>query len=337
MSERSGYNGAPPYSELVADDGTTWLAYRRTLVPDYARAWREAVFSYAMLIAGFALHVALNRAWGNIAGLLLAPLSALWVGFWLHALTQFAHEGAHGHLAGNRKLNDLLADWLLWPLFALPIRGYRKSHMQHHVHLGDHLDTELSYYECLDPWYFLRAVTGLQVLVLVYRRIVKPKAAADDVEQVRGLKSGASEVEVLIALGRTVLLHGSVIAVALWFGLWGAALAWLFGFAVLYPAFNATRQILEHRSFEATCDIDFSSREHGALNRWFGDDAFSRYFGAAGVNRHLLHHWDPSVSYTNFEQMEAFILRTPWAGRLRASRTTYWRATVQMLRTAARH
>jgi len=97
IKQRSGYNGAPPYSELVAEDGTTWLAYRKTLMPHYARAWRDAAFCYFMLFGGFGLHVASNYFWGNAAGFVTAPLAALWVGFWMHTLIQFAHEGAHGH------------------------------------------------------------------------------------------------------------------------------------------------------------------------------------------------------------------------------------------------
>ena len=337
MSEkRNVYNGAPPYSELVTEDGATWLAYRKTLVPDYARAWREAAFCYLMLLGGFGLHVAANYFWGNRVGLVTVPLAAAWVGFWMHALIQFAHEGAHGHLARNRKLNDVLADWLLWPLFALPIRGYRRSHMQHHVHLGDHMDTELSYYECLSPWYFTRAITGIHVAQLVLRRIVRPKGVAPEIELAIGQRSGLSKTEELVALARSVLVHGSIMAIAAFNGLYGSAVAWLLGFLIMYPAFNSTRQTLEHRSFDSTCDVDFSKVEHGPVNRLFGDDPFSRYFGAAGVNRHLLHHWDPGISYTRLPDMEAFILRTPYANQIRQSRTTYRRAVAAMLRTAAR-
>jgi len=35
-----------------------------------------------------------------------------------------------------------------------------------------------------------------------------------------------------------------------------------------------------------------------APDRLFGDDFFSCTFGGAGFNRHLLHHWEPQISYT---------------------------------------
>jgi hypothetical protein len=48
------HNGTPPLAELVNDDGVSWLEYRKILVPDYARAWRDTLFCYAMLFGGFA-------------------------------------------------------------------------------------------------------------------------------------------------------------------------------------------------------------------------------------------------------------------------------------------
>ena len=165
VEARQIYNGAPPMAELVAENGVTWLEYRKTLAPDYARAWREVAICYLMLLGGYAMNIVVAIVWRVVAGLLIAPLVALWIGFWLHGLNQFAHEGAHGNLARDRKKNDLLSDWLIWPLFAQTVRSYRKSHMQHHVHLGDHLDTEINYYDCMDPWFLVKGVTGIQMVL----------------------------------------------------------------------------------------------------------------------------------------------------------------------------
>jgi fatty acid desaturase len=322
------YNGAPPMAELVAENGVTWLEYRKTLAPDYARAWREVAICYLMLFGGYAMNIVVAIVWRVVAGLLIAPLVALWIGFWLHGLNQFAHEGAHGNLARDRKKNDLLSDWLIWPLFAQTVRSYRKSHMQHHVHLGDHLDTEINYYDCMDPWFLVKGVTGIQMVLMVVRYILKPKAAP------AGQSAPAAQRDALMAVARTGVIHGLFIAIPAGFHLFGPAAAWLLGLAAVYPSFGTTRQILEHRDLPASCKTDFAKVEHGPVNRLFGDDLFSRYFGAAGLNRHLLHHWDPGISYTRLPDMEAFILRTPHAKVIRESRSTYFRMASAMLQTA---
>ena len=43
---------------------------------------------------------------------------------------------------------------------------------------------------------------------------------------------------------------------------------------------------------------------HGEVNRLFGNNFFSRFFGGAGFNKHLLHHINPSISYTKFKDLE---------------------------------
>lgn len=324
-------------AELVDPGGVTWLEYRKTLKPDYARAWRDAAFCYGMLFGGFAVECAVNAVWGNLAALLAAPAAALWIGFCLHALNQFGHEGAHGHMAADRKRNDLLSDWLLWPLFAQSVRSYRRSHMQHHVHLGDRLDTEVNYHECLDPWFLLKTLTGIQLLLMVVRYVVKPKPATAGEAAAAGNKLPANREglsRTLVSLARTALIHGSLIAIPAWEHHFGAAAAWLLGVGAAYPCLGTTRNILEHRAFDAACETDFTKVEHGPVNRLFGDDWLSRHFGAAGTNRHLLHHWDPGISYTRLADMEAFMLRTPHAAEVIRNRTTYFKAARAMFKTA---
>jgi hypothetical protein len=135
-------------------------------------------------------------------------------------------------------------------------------------------------------------------------------------------------------LVRAAVIHGLIIGIPIWLGLYAVAAGWLFGLVAMYPFFGTVRPMLEHRAYDALCETDFRDVEHGPINRLFGEDLFSRYFGAAGTNKHLLHHWDPGISYTRFADMEAFMLRTSSAPHIEDNRTTYWAAARRMLRTA---
>ena len=98
---------------------------------------------------------------------------------------------------------------------------------------------------------------------------------------------------------------------------------------------NATlRQILEHRRADAPCDEDFRRSDHGPVVRMFARSPFARCFGAAGFDRHLLHHWEPTGSYTCFDEMEAFLERTALAGPLADARSTYGATLSEMIRSA---
>ena len=68
---------------------------------------------------------------------------------------------------------------------------------------------------------------------------------------------------------------------------------------------------------------DYRRSDHGAFTRLFGDGFFASSFGAAGFNRHLLHHWEPQVSYTNLAELERFLEKTPMAEIMDRRRAGY--------------
>src|SRR5262249_41176793 len=104
-----------------------------------------------------------------------------------------------------------------------------------------------------------------------------------------------------------VTIHGVIMAGSVLVGWWWAALAWLLGVVMGFPLFAALRQLLEHTSTGADPSTDFRSQDHGAHTRLFEGGVLSKTFGAAGFNRHLLHHWEPQVSYTNLPELERFL------------------------------
>ena len=72
------------------------------------------------------------------------PLSILLLGIAQHRIAILGHDGAHGLISNNKKLNYWLAQILcFWPLLT-DIKSYREFHMEHHRHTGNEsLDPEL--------------------------------------------------------------------------------------------------------------------------------------------------------------------------------------------------
>ena len=200
------------------------------------------------------------------------------------------------------------------------------------------MDTEISYRNCLSPWFLVKTVTGIYLLEFLFKTVLGrggPAAGrtAGDGGDAPKIGDISPRLPLLI---RAMVLHGILCgAPALW-GFYGSSLAWFLSVIVVFPFFSSIRQILEHREIEAECATDFSEVEHGPLNRMFGGGLPARYFGAAGFDRHLLHHCDPSVSYTRFDEMEAFLMNSPMADSLSACRTTYFRTFCQLVRSACR-
>jgi fatty acid desaturase len=108
--------------------------------------------------------------------------------------------------------------------------------------------------------------------------------------------------------------------------------AWVLGTVMFFPLFGALRQLLEHRDPSADPCVDYNEHDHGAYTRVFGPGIFASVFGAAGFNRHLLHHWEPQVSYTNLHEMEAYLLKTELASVIEQRRSTYLKTFLSLFR-----
>ncbi len=318
-NNESRFPGSPYLQDLLSSTGESWASLRRRLQPRYAQVWRDILLYYAALVGGLATHVGLTRLGGTLLGLFVAPLVALWVGYWVAALATFIHEAAHFNIHPAKERNDLLADWLLCPLAGTEIRSYRDVHWQHHLHLGMRLDTEVSYREPLGWRFLLRSMLGLKVIEALRTRRRVAASSTRPQGQVFGLL-------------RSVSLHAAILATSLAAGFYGLTLAWALGIGVMYPLLNSLRQGLEHRPVEAG---GRSGEDVAAVNRMFGSDLLSRTFGAAGFNRHLLHHWYPVASYTCFDDLEAFLMDTHLADAINASRSGYWKAWLLLSQAAA--
>jgi fatty acid desaturase len=99
--------------------------------------WLRALAGDYLLIAVAFLMAA---RWGWPA----YPFSLLILGIAHHRLAVLGHEGAHGVICRNKKLNYWLAQvFCFWPLL-VDIKGYRDFHWEHHKHTGEeNVDPEL--------------------------------------------------------------------------------------------------------------------------------------------------------------------------------------------------
>ena len=322
--------GSPDLRRLASPKSGTWFDFRRSLSPNYALAWFELAFSIVLMTAGFAGHLALVIRYGDLVGLETGVLFTTWIGFWLNSVLTFGHEAAHYNMSSDKNRNDALSDWTIWLFFPQSTKSYRRSHWQHHLHLGDHEDTEISYQNCLSPWFLAKAVSGIYLVSIIVRYFFRKRTS------VQWQPAETAQSIGFVPILRAVATHSVFISIALWIHAYSTAVIWLVAVIFVFPFFTSVRQILEHRSATSGCEIDFTKKLHGPVNRLFGMDPFSRFFGAAGFNRHLLHHWDPTVSYTCFDQMQSFLKETELKPRLESATSTYFSTFVMLVKEAVR-
>lgn len=300
--------------ELRDADGTSFTTLIKDLKPDFGTVWRDIALGYLGLVWSCA--GAVWFAGYGLPGAIAAVIfGASGIGFWIAYVQLFIHEGAHANLARDRKTSDLLCDLLVGWMIGTSVRKYRKVHFEHHRAFGTTADTENTYFRPLDRAFIAKALTGVRVIeVLTARaRVTAPKA--------KSVNEGTAR-DKLVLLGG-IAAHCAILGALFLAGGLGAALAWVFGVGVVFPFLGALRQLLEHRSLEARGPVDYREVDHGAFTRMFGKGPFARAFGAAGFNRHLLHHWEPSVSYTCFDELEVVFERVGMGPAMDARRTTY--------------
>ncbi len=302
--------------DLADSKGTEFLAFRKSLHPNFAKIWMDIGAGFVPLFVIPILLAQVERK-GALAAAVLALPAAVMIGFVVAYINLFFHEAAHYNIAKNRWWNDFLANLVIGILMGQDIRQYRIVHFQHHRYLGTTRDTERSYFEALTPRFIFESLTGIRVLkTVLLRQRVSRAAASEGSESVQ-----TSMINAQLLLG--LALHGTVLAVLLVSHRWLTALSWIIGVGLVYPFFNALRNLLEHRGENARADVDYSTRDHGSYNRLFGDGLFAATFGGAGFNRHLLHHWEPQISYTCLDRLERYLLDTKAAEPLERHQTSY--------------
>src|SRR5262245_34336780 len=170
------------------------------------------------MIAGFLGHLALVIKYGNLFGLEIGILFITWIGFWLNSLLTFGHEAAHYNMASDKNRNDILSDWTIWLFFPQSTKAYRRSHWQHHLHLGAHEDTEISYHNCLSPLFLAKALTGIYLVSLVVRYFFRQRSTTSS--------AGRQQMDFLPIL-RAGAMHAVLVGTGLAFHCFSTALVWL--------------------------------------------------------------------------------------------------------------
>lgn len=311
-------------ASLVDDRGIAYREFRGTLTPRYGRIWAQIALGY-LALAGISVGLAI-WAPGMPGAILAGLLGAIGIGYTLTYLNNFFHEAGHWNLLPGRERNDFVTNLLMGWLYGTSVGMYRRLHLQHHRALGTTMDAETAYFDALRIGYLLRGISGVKLAFTLrrYRDLDRKGASRSEAEA----GSGQARIAWLV-LSAAINL---AIAAALWLvGAPVAGIAWLAGLLLVFPFLVSLRQLLEHRSEAADAATDYSQVDHGAVNRIFGDGPLASTLGSAGFNRHALHHWEPTVSYTRLRDIEAYMLRTDAAPLIRERQTSYRDAFLRLL------
>lgn len=298
-------------NQIVGNNGVSYLDFRKSLQPNYFSIWLQVLSSYLFLVFLCLLTIWFETS-SPIISIGVTLFSAVGIGYTIAFVTLFVHEASHYGLASNKKLNDFLGTYAIGFLVGLDLPSYRRSHWQHHTKLGTTQDPERSYFDSLN----LRSILQVLSLIVVVKRILWRISN-------RPLETGENRMDSKIPLVLGLFFHALCLGLFFSLGHWMTITAWVLGFGIFFPFFGWLRQLLEHRSMEAVSLIDYAKVNHGELSRIFVGGFFTKTFGGAGFDRHIIHHLDATVSCTNFAEVEKFLMDSNVRAEVESARTTY--------------
>ena len=251
--------------------------------------------------------IALVAWWPNPLTFLLAVII---IGSRQLGLAILMHEGAHGGLARDEKLNLWLAQWFCaYPVFA-ETRAYRRYHLKHHAHTQQDDDPDLvlsAPFPITPKSYrrkFLRDITGQtgyqQRKAQFLNALGRPEWPL--VQRVKHFwtKLGPQ------CVANAILFSGLAIA-GVW---WAYPLLWILPFLTWQMVITRVRNIAEHAVVPDSNDPLRNTRTTRAnfLERLF----IAPYY----VNYHLEHHLLYYVPCYNLPRVHEILSTGPHAARM---------------------
>ena len=309
--------------DAIGVDGMKYADFRKKLTPRYVKVWKDIATGYVVIMLIMAASIYLESA-SYVYFWMFIPLISLVVGYTFAYIQLFCHEAIHFNLHPNKAKNDVLANIFLFSWVGNDIDQCRERHWQHHQYFGTTKDPENIYFKpistqlifsILSSIYFVKNILIKRFVILFYKMPFTKKR-----RQIFMFLVG-------------LILNLSILVICFKSSYWQTALIWLFAIIIFYPLFSTVRQILENRNRWADSKTDYKLVDHGKVMRTFNNDFFSRTFGGAGFNRKMLHQLDPEISYTRFDDLEAFLKDCPkyWVEIYR-SKTSYFDTYLWLVR-----
>ena len=300
------------FEEVINEQGVSYAVFRHSLQPRYTITWVHigGGLLCIVLLSGLCCYIGSSFPryfWITI------PVFSVITGFCIAYVNLFMHEAGHYYIHPRKKSNDILANIFLGSWTGVDIKVYRKIHWQHHLGLGGPADTENSYFHPLDLSFILETFTGVHLL-----RVIKNKSSNSFLGQELTTRS-----KKMLLIGS--LINATIVITSLLSGNWQFTISWIFSILIFFPFFATVRQIAEHRDELALGDRHFYKGQKNKISRIFSNSVASRLFGPAGFNKHMIHHWDPHLPFTELVTAEKFLMNCPVTRPiLESSRTSYF-------------
>jgi fatty acid desaturase len=219
------------------------------------------------------------------------------------ALGLIMHEGVHGLITTNRKVNDIVSElFCAWPLF-ISMRSYRVKHLAHHAWLNTDKDPDHVAKVNPDWQYPMRFVKFIKIAIsqLVGIGVFETFRVMSS-SQMKSAKKNKTPLSYQLF---RVLFYSTIITtfvlldkgmILLWY--------WIIPFATWTQFANRMRRVAEHSGIEGKPhDMQTRTTTHGLLVRLL--------LSPKNISYHNEHHLYPGVPCYNLPKLHNEIISIP--------------------------
>ena len=240
---------------------------------------------------------------------LLIPICVMVIGTRQLGLAILMHEAAHGVLAGNLKLNDVLGHWFCAVPIGASLTAYRPYHLAHHRFAQQPEDPDLilsAPFPVSGASLRRKMIRDLTGQTFFKQRVLLPVAA---LRQRSGRIGEAHDYDAVVT-GRSVLAflvwNAALLGLLSLLGVWWAFFAlWLLPMATWFPLVTRLRNIAEHACVEGSAEDAFRAARTTRA-RWWERAFIAPYW----VNFHAEHHLFMHVPCWNLPRLHRAIRQT---------------------------
>jgi fatty acid desaturase len=207
------------------------------------------------------------------------------------------HDASHSRLAKDKRLNDLLGDFLCAYPFLISTESYRRSHLRHHTDVNSYEDPDWVIKSENPDWFFPKTRLQLASILLrealgggfvsMLRNMTRYRETSPD-------KKGGVKI-------KRIGFYVAAVAIISLTGSWATvSLYWLVPMFTLLPLILRIRSIAEHFGLEYTNELNSTRNTHAGR--------FERFFlSPHNVCIHNDHHLYPSVPWFNLPKLHAHL------------------------------
>jgi len=240
---------------------------------------------------------------------LLIPICVMVIGTRQLGLAILMHEAAHGALARNLRLNDVLGHWLCAVPIGASLTAYRPYHLAHHRFAQQPEDPDLilsAPFPVSGVSLRRKMIRDLTGQTFFKQRVLLPFAA---LRQRSGRIGEAHDYDAVVT-GRSVLAflvwNAALLGLLSLLGVWWAFFAlWLLPMATWFPLVTRLRNIAEHACVEGSAEDAFRAARTTRA-RWWERAFIAPYW----VNFHAEHHLFMHVPCWNLPRLHRAIRQT---------------------------